>query len=348
MVIALVFGVMIYRRVEGGMWSLASEREIARYERAMKPWLDGRPEPEIAGVDLELDLHPARNAFDLAAVMTVANTRGVPIDTVHVTVNPRLMARGELTLAGRPPASYDTWVATFPLAAPLAAGDSLLLACRWSGRVPDGVPRRSSMLKAFIAPGGTYLHSLEPQPWLPVLGYNSDLELERDRTRKKHRLPKRESLPDADSTGTTPGLSNQSLAYPYRARIRVPAGEQVLSAGTLVAERDAGPGRREFEFVSDGPIYFYPVMTGKWTKAREPDSAVYHAPHHGVNAPQILDALVASRADFQHALRPVSLPGAPAGRVPASRELRHGLSDAHSVLGEHRLPDARHRRSGPI
>jgi ABC-type Na+ efflux pump permease subunit len=301
---ALILGGVIFARVERGVGSLATERGRVRYEREVKPWLERRPEPEVAAVDLDLDLDPAHHAFRLQSTFALRNIGPAPIDTVHVTVNPRLLASGEMTLAGAPPARYENWVATFPLASRLAPGDSVVLACRFAGRVPDGVPRAGGELRSFIEPGGTYLHSFDPEPWLPTLGYNSDLEIQSDRTRRKFGLPKRETLPDADSTGITPGLFHQSLAFPYRARIRVPADERVLSAGRLVAEREAGPGRREFEYVSDGPIYFFPVMAGTWQEARDGTSAVYHDPLHDQNTTKILDALTSSRSTFSDLFAP--------------------------------------------
>jgi ABC-2 type transport system permease protein len=304
LVVAVGLGTVIWHRVENGVGSLATERGRVQYERAVKPWLERNPQPDVAAVDLELDLHPERSAFQLASRMQLKNVSASAIDSVHVTIGPRLLASGELLVEGAPPARYENWVASFPLAQPLAPGDSVLMTCRFAGRVPDGVPRGGGQLNTFIHPGGTYLHSFAPEPWLPVVGYNSDLELQVDRKRRKFHLPKRVSLPDADSTGVTPGLFHQSLAFPYRARIRVPADEYALSAGKLTAERELDGGRREFEYVSDGPIYFYPVMAGKWDEARDGSSAVYHAAVHNQNTTKILDALTSSRAAFSELLAP--------------------------------------------
>jgi hypothetical protein len=304
--VALALGLRIHAWIEGGaLGSLATERLQARYEKVVKPWLDGRPEPEVAAVDLDLDLYPERNAFRVAGEIRLRNPHAAPLDSVHLTVNPRLLARGEIALAGRRPDAFESAVATFALAEPIAPGGELPLDFRWEGRVPDGPPRHSAGLQSWIQPGATFLHSFGPSAldWLPTIGYQGDLEIANDRTRRKHRLGKKESLPDDDGVGPTAGFGRQTSAFPYRAKIRAPVEERVLSAGRLVAERDLGD-RREYEFASDGLIYFFPVMAGRWVERRDGASAVYHAARHPQNAEKILDALAQSRAFYSEAFTP--------------------------------------------
>lgn len=303
---ALALGVRIHTWVEGGsLGSLAAERMQVRYEKVVKPWLNGRPEPEVAGVDLDLDLYPERNAFRVAGAMRLRNPHAAPLDSVHLTVNPRLLRDGEILLAGKRPDRFEDAVATFALAEPLAPGAEAPLVFRWEGRVPDGPPRHSGGLQTWIQPGATFLHSFDAaaHAWLPTIGYSADLEIGNDRTRRKHHLGKRETLPDDDGVGQTPGFGRQTSAFPYHAVIRAPQGERILSAGRLVAERDLGD-RREYEFASDGLIYFYPVMAGRWIEKRDESTAVYHAAEHPQNAEKILDALAKSRAFYSEAFTP--------------------------------------------
>lgn len=304
LIAAAALGGVLYARVEQGIGSLAEERLRVRYEKDVKPWLAIQPGPEVAGVDLELDLFPKRHAFLAAARVKLRNSHGVEIDSVHVTVNPRLLRQGEITLDGRPPDHFDIAVATFALARPMAPGDTLALAFRWGGRIPDGVPRGRASLNTFIEPGGSYLHSFAPWPWLPMVGYYAELEIASDRTRRKYDLLKRDSVPLDDGSGMTPGYLYQSRAYPYRARIRVPAEEEVLSAGTCLAVREVTGGRREFEYVSDGPIYFFAIMAGRWVAARSGPCAVHHAPMHPQNAEKMLTALTRSREIFSDLFSP--------------------------------------------
>jgi ABC-type transport system involved in multi-copper enzyme maturation permease subunit len=304
LLLAALLGVGLHVLVEGGMGSLAFERLRVRYEKDVRPWLFACPEPEIAGVDLDLDLYPERNAFALAGDVCLRNVSAAAIDSVHVTVYPPLLEKGVIRLDGRPPARYEVAVATFALPAPLEPGAEARLTWNWRGRIPDGPPRHGGGLDTFIEPGGSYLHSFAALPWLPIVGYAEDMEIGNDRTRRKFDLPKRDPLPESDGTGQTPGLMRQTFAYPYRARIRVPAGEGVLSAGNLVAQRDVAGGRREFEYVSDGPIYFFPIMAGRWDMQRKGANGVYYAAAHAENAPKILDALVKSRETYSTAFSP--------------------------------------------
>jgi aminopeptidase N len=101
----------------------------------------------------------------------------------------------------------------------------------------------------------------------------------------------------------TAGLYHQRSAFPYRAVVSVPEGQRVLSAGKLVAERSSG-GRTEFEYESDGKIYFYPIMAGTWVENRRGPNAVYHAAVHPQNRDKILDALERSRNEFSAAFAP--------------------------------------------
>jgi len=304
LLVAALLGTGLHVLVEGGMGSLAFERLRVRYEKEVRPWLFGRPEPEIVGVDLDLDLYPGRSAFALAGDVRLRNVSAAPIDSVHVTVYPKLLEKGEIRLDGRIPVRFEVAVATFALPEPLLPGAEARLTWTWRGRIPDGPPRHGGGLDTFIEPGGSYLHSFAALPWLPIVGYAEDMEIQNDRTRRKFDLPKREPLPESDGAGQTPGLMHQTFAYPYRARIRVPAAEQVLSAGNLVGQRDLTGGRREFEYVSDGPIYFFPIMAGRWDMQRNGASAVYYAAAHAENAPKILDALVKSRETYSAAFSP--------------------------------------------
>ncbi len=302
--VAVMLGLVIHSHVESGPSSLAFERQRVDYEKAVKPWLADRVQPELAGVDLDLDLYPERHAFALDGTFQLRNVNQVPIDSVFFTVYPPLLAQGEMRLDGRTPDRVSGLIASFGLPAPLEPGQEIELVCRWEGRVPAGPPRHDASLDTFIEPGGSYLHSFAPLPWLPMIGYNDDLEIQSDRTRRKFGLAKRDVLPEDDGSGFTPGMMHQTFAYPYRARIRVPASEEALSAGRLLEVRDLAEGRREYEFVSDGPIYFFPVMAGRWAEERDGANAVYHAASHSQNAEKMLEALTRSRETYSQIFSP--------------------------------------------
>ncbi|MFN0151402.1 MAG: ABC transporter permease/M1 family aminopeptidase [bacterium] len=303
-VVAVVLGGSLFFWVEnGGVGSLATERGRVDYEKKVRPWLLDLPQPEIAGVDIDLDLFPERNAFRISGTMLLKNSENAPLDSVHITVNPRLFEKGKMTLAGRAADRFEHAIATFRLGEPLAPGAELPLVFQWEGRVPDGVPRHSTGMQTFIGSGGTFLHSFASMAWLPAIGYQADVEIESDRTRRKYKLGERESLPDDDGTGPTKGFGHQTSAFPYHAKIRTNSADRVLSAGRLIAERSLG-ARREFEYQSDAPLYFFPVMAGRWLDKGRDACAVYYDAAHPQNVDKILDALAGSRAFFSEAFSP--------------------------------------------
>ena len=182
---------------------LDRDRAPARRVRAHRaPWLNGRPQPELAGVDLDLDLFPEKGAFRVVGHLPLKNANDAAIDSVHITVNPRLLAKGR---SPRRPAvrrvrERDRHVP------PRRADGARRHASRSRSSGRAAFPTACRAIRpawAVIGREGTFLHSFEAVAWLPAIGYQADIEIANDRTRRKYKLDKRESLPEDHGEGRT-------------------------------------------------------------------------------------------------------------------------------------------------
>jgi ABC-2 type transport system permease protein len=309
-------GVLIWR-IQHGMWSSASEALRAAYERQAKPWLPGMPQPQVTRMDLDLDLFPDRQAFELRGQHVLENTSAAAMRDVYVSVNPRLIARGFMTLDGRPPQTGAPGLLHFTLDRALAPGATAVLRYGWPGRAPDGVPPNGDRFTTFVDERATLLSSMFSWGWLPTMGYSSEAEL-MGRARAANGLrPGRTLFLDRFSTGdaSTLGFMRRNVPLWYHAKIRAPRSQRVVSSGRLVSARDQGD-RREYEFASDRPVYMIAVMAGRWAERGDGANTVLYDPAHAYNADEILRTMQAARSLYSSIYGPYPFSSLTTAEIP--------------------------------
>lgn len=295
--LATVTGTEMHRRVETGIGSIETERLRVGYEQTQKAMLLGAASADVVKVDLDVDLDPDHGRFTVVGTFLLKNSGDAPLTRVYVTVNPRLLANGFIEIEHRAPQSVGPAVVRFELPSPLNGGETATLNFKWSGRSPDGVLRNGGRTTAFVHGQASFLTSVFPWQWLPVVGYSADVEIDDERTRQSYGLGQRTLLQSKAQEDKTIGLMYLSAPFLYSARIRVPQRQQVLTAGTLVGQRTIG-SKVEYEFASELPIYTFGIIAGEWVSQTSGSSSVWYASRHPYNADQILGTVVAARELF--------------------------------------------------
>jgi ABC-type transport system involved in multi-copper enzyme maturation permease subunit len=268
----------------------------AEYERRYGTYRN-LPQPEIAGVELRLELYPETPALDARGTYRLANHTGAPIRSVHVeTPSGRDYEVRSMTF-DRPskPEIVDPahGYRTFTLARALAPGESMQFSFDVALR-PRGF--RHGGGQTTLVRNGTYFD----RRLLPFIGYQLGFEVSDDAQRKRFGLPPRAQTPE-------PG---DAAARQFQSRFRDGGRMQVETiVGTAADQIAVVPGmlrrswtengRRYFQYASRVPETFgtsvfsarYAVEKGRW---KDVDLEIFHHPPHRANLERMMAAMKAS------------------------------------------------------
>ena len=278
--------------------------QAARYETTYKA-LEGAPEPRIASVYSEVDIHPYRRAVELRGRYTLVNRTEVPIDSLHLQIDPDLEVR-ELTLPGAERIYQDEEVgwSTWRLGEPLLPGAELEMsfALDWVSRGFTNEPEDLSLVW-----NGTFFNNAQV---FPHIGYTRTLELDDPNERRKRGLPPVQRMPpleDSSAVGRN-YLTAESDWVDFETVVSTSADQIALAPGYLQREWEQD-GRRYFHYRMDAPILgFWSYLSGRWEVTRDRwndvEIAVYHHPDHTYNVARMIDAVKKSLATFTREFGP--------------------------------------------
>jgi ABC-2 type transport system permease protein len=267
---------------------------LARYERLYKRF-EHAPQPRITRAELRIELHPSRSAADLRGSYHLVNLTGRAIDSVHVLVDPELRVRSLSFDRGARRVLADEAVQyhVYALERALQPGDSLRLRFDLGFR-PRGF--RNSGIPTEVVRNGAFFD----RRWLPVIGYQPDVELSGADERKKHGLPPAPPPPAAnDPRGLASRFSLRDADLVHVDAVIGTEGDQTaVTAGTLVREWRQG-GRRYFHYRTDAPLPFmspflsagYAVREDRWGDVA---LQVFYHPSHGVNVDRMVRGMKAT------------------------------------------------------
>ena len=279
-------GVLVHDGYEGGV---AKKQQKDYWAKNIETWKDS-PTPELAGVDMAIDLDPSRGALKVAGWYDVVNHTQQPLARFPVTVNPawkdlRWTLNGE-SLKTENRASLH--IVTLKQA--LAPGEKARLGFAYTGHQPQGTSRNGGAQMEFILPTSIVLTALANPTLAPQLGYNKDVGVEADKNKADPR-----EWPEHWYEGLNPaGLAMAGSWFDCHLKVTVPASMQVNATGEKVADQVAN-GRRTTEWRSDQPVRIFNVIAGNWKVKERDGAAIYYDARHPYNVDEMLDALVAAR-----------------------------------------------------
>ncbi|HEX2164859.1 MAG TPA: hypothetical protein VHM02_13000, partial [Thermoanaerobaculia bacterium] len=284
-------------RDEDDRYALAAE-----YERRYGADED-RAQPAIAGTELTVELHPRRRATELAGVHRLVNRTEEAISSIHLLVGTDVAVRSLAfdRAARRVVEDEDLGVRVFALDEPLLPGEELALRFALAF-APRGFENHGAPSE--VLADGTFVE----RRWLPIVGYQPELELTDAAARRRLGLPPKKRLPPIDDpAGRRHGSELRDADWLELETVVGTAADQVAVApGSLVRTWRRG-GRRWFHYRTDAPIKnnfaifsaAYAVRRDRW---RDVEIEVYHHPRHTVNLDRIVAGLHAALADHAERL----------------------------------------------
>ena len=322
----LVFGgsgaLLWYELEVAGNYSTAyaAEARRAAYETRYRRFAQ-LPQPQLAAVDLRIDLHPRSRVLNVQGHYQLENRSGRPLSDLILYQQPGFdLATRVSTAATLVASDRERGFFRYRLAQPLAPGARIALAFELS-IAPGGLLGLSSDTP--VEKNGSFFTNAS----LPRIGYQDTVELTDARDRRRHGLAPR---------GATPAGA--------------PAGRIAFSAivGTAVDQVAVAPGTLEREWIAQERRYFhyrseggmpndYAIASARYAVRHErwQDVAIdaYFAPAHDANVERVLRgagaALDYGARQFgpygQHDLRLVETP--------------RGSGEAHAFPGMLALPE---------
>lgn len=276
----------------------------AELERTVKSFED-LPQPRIADVTLEVDLHPRESRVEIRGRYVVENRTQAPIPELHLNLLRDLQPR-KLEVAGAtlerewPKLNYRI----FRFDAPLAPGASTTVDFELL-REQRGFPHRGADTR--LVENGTFLDNFY---LTPSIGPNRGQYLGDRSERRKRGLVAEVRAPRLEDEGARAfnGLRRDSDWVQADITISTEADQLAIAPGYLVSE-DVRDGRRVVRYRTDAPIQnFFSIQSARYTVARDQwrdvELAVYHHPSHDRNVPTMLEAMKTSLELYSAAFSP--------------------------------------------
>jgi len=286
---ALAAGALGLRVHNGYQGGVAKKLQKDYWAKNIETWKRA-PAPELAAVDMAIDLDPARQKLAVRGWYDVVNHTDAPLARFPVTVNPDWKdlcwsLDGEsLRTENRAALHIVT------LQHPLAPNATARLGFAYSGHQPGGSSRNGGSKMEFILPESIVLTALGHPTMAPQLGYNPEVGVEDDRNKSDPR----EYAADWYEGVTPAGIPMAGAWFDCHLRVTVPASLQVNATGEPVSDRVVN-GRRITEWRTDHPVRMFNVIAGRWQKREQPGVAVYYDARHPYNVDEMLSALAAAR-----------------------------------------------------
>ena len=290
LLVPAVAGTLLAFQISGGYQGGAVKKQMKDYwAKNIETWRDA-PTPELAAVDMALDLDTAKRSLRVNGWYDVVNHTDQPMLRFPVTVNPEW--RGlRWTLDGESLRTENrAGLHIVTLRRPLAVGEKARLGFAYSGHQPQGVSKNGGSAMEFILPESIVLTALGSPTMAPQLGYLKDVGIEADKNKADPR-----EWPEHWYEGATPaGIPMAGAWFDCHLKVTVPASLQVNATGEPVSDVVAN-GRRVTEWRTDHPVRIFNVIAGNWQVKRREGVAVYYDARHPYNVDEMLDALVAAR-----------------------------------------------------
>ncbi|KQQ91978.1 ABC transporter permease [Massilia sp. Leaf139] len=253
----------------------AEELRRAAYETRYRAFAR-LPQPQLAAVDLRVDLHPRSRVLAVQGLYQLENRSGTPLSDLVLYQQPgadlatRLSRPARLMTADRKRGFFH-----YRLAAPLAPGARIDLAFELSS-APGGPLGIGSDTP--VAANGSYLTNEA----LPRIGYQAEVELDDARDRRRHGL-----APRAHRAAVPSG---ERIAF---SAIVSTATDQVAVAPGMLEREWIGAERRHFHYRSEGLVpNAYAIASARYAVRNErwQDVAIdaYFEPAHADNAGRLL------------------------------------------------------------
>jgi len=291
----LAVGILLYQ-VDRGIGGDKAEKAGKDYwSKNLKTWFEV-PLPDIARVEADVTVDPARHGIVSKGTLTLVNPLDAPMAQIPVTAGLH-WKNISWTLNGeeyKPEDRKHLFVFTPPT--PLATGDSVTIGWSFDGRFPDGVTKNGGNTEEFILPSGVVLTGFSPS-FMPVLGFMEQV----GETEKNHTEPRQ--YPRDYWKGVTRGGYGATAWYDARVSVTGPEAYTLNSAGVCVSN-NVKDGLRTQVWETDHPIKILNIVCGRWDVKQGESTTIFYNPKHPYNVEEMSATLDASRRWFSEWFAP--------------------------------------------
>jgi ABC-type transport system involved in multi-copper enzyme maturation permease subunit len=251
-------------------------------------------QPRFYKFNYTIDLMPEERSMTVKVEAWAKNKSNTPIQELHFTL-PRLSDSLKISIAGAKLKLKDTPLEyrIYTLAKPLLPNDSIKINIDlW--KISKGFENQVSFTQ--LTQNGTFFNNSDI---LPILGYNSDMEILDKNKRIKLKLPKRERMPKLDENNLA-GRANTYFGrdsdwVEVNTTISTSPDQTAIAPGSLIKTWEA-KGRKYFNYKLDQKSFnFYSFISGKYEVARKKwngiDLEVYYDKQHAYNVPNMLKSM---------------------------------------------------------
>jgi len=276
------------------------EKKYKKYEK-----LEG---PRVTDVQADVDIHPETRGVEIRGRYIIRNKTSVPIDQVHLTLNPDVVIHDLKVEGGRiEMEDADLGYRIYRLDAPLAPGAETKVAFDLAV-VNRGFVNGASNTK--IVANGTFFDNYD---YFPHIGYSRQAEILDPNERRKRGLPPVERSPKIDDAAArnSNAFSSEADWVHYDTTVSTSADQLAVAPGYLRKEWTEN-GRKYFHYEMDAPIFdFFAYLSARYAVKRDHwnDVAIeidYH-PDHPYNVDRMiegvkksLDYYTANFGPYQH------------------------------------------------
>src|SRR5262249_9672422 len=236
---------LAYMVHDGREGAVARKADRDYWTKNVLTWRDA-PSPELRAADLDLTVDPDRSWLHSKGEYTLLNRTADTLRRVALTGG-RHWRKVRWTLAGDSCQPEDrARLYVFTPAKPLAPGDTVRIGFEFEGRYPDGVGKKRATSMEYVVPSGVVLTGYSATAFDPLLGYQPEVGVEKDKTKAAPR-----EYPADYWRRVLPGAMPQFSGW-VNTHIRVtgPARLQHNVTGVRVSERVEN-GKRITEWRSD-------------------------------------------------------------------------------------------------
>jgi ABC-2 type transport system permease protein len=294
--VPIVAGAALWLQVEHGREGDASKRLQKDYWRKnLATFLDA-PRLDIAAVDFDVTLDPARGRLKVAGSYNLVNKQDKPLRQLPVTGGLH-WEKPRWTLDGKDVAPDNrAGLYVFTPADPIAPGGTARLGFAFEGKFPAGVSKSGGGTMEFILPSAVVLTSFGTS-FAPALGFQEQVGVD-----DENKYDSKE-YPDDFYKGQTESMLGSRLPFRTRMKLTGPADFTLNSVGAITSDT-VKDGLRTTVWESDHPVNFLNIVAGRWQVRRGKDTAVYYNRRHPYNVAEMVEALDAARTYYSQWFRP--------------------------------------------
>ncbi len=272
----------------------------AEYETQLKQYQDN-PQPEITGVNLNLDMFPSDQSYQLTGAYELVNRTSFSIDTLLIQKLPnsqvKLWFPGQSDITQIDSTNFDFGFYKLTLASSLSPDETMSL--EFQQRINS---------KGFTSEMNTYLvanGSLIDNYQFPSIGYLEDIEISDPDLRNQFGFPEKERSADInDASFWNIGIADGNGEYiDFDLIVSTDANQIAVAPGRLLDSWTTGD-RNFYHYSSDQKISnLYSITSANYEKitsrialsdSNSVDFEIYYHPGHEFNIESMMNSLEAS------------------------------------------------------